>query len=105
VTGSAAANIELPGWLAVIEQVPPAINATVVPDTVQTLVEFEVNVTESPEVAEAISVKGGVAALCVVRAPNVMVWDFSEVVIVVSPGPTVTADGLDAIPAALTRSE
>ena len=75
MTGSAAANIELPGWLAVIEQVPPAINATVVPETVQTLVEFEVNVTERPELADAFSVKGGFPTVCAaVRAPNAMPW-------------------------------
>jgi hypothetical protein len=36
VTGAAAAYAELPGRVAVMEQVPAATSVTVVPETVQT---------------------------------------------------------------------
>jgi hypothetical protein len=36
VTGVAAAQVALPAWLAVIEQVPAVASVTFTPDTVQT---------------------------------------------------------------------
>jgi hypothetical protein len=52
--------VELPGWFAVIEQVPTATSVTVTPKTVQTDGVFEVNVTAKPELAVAARVKGAV---------------------------------------------
>ena len=57
VTGVAAAKVVLPGWLAVIEQVPGATSVTVTPWTAQNSGLFEVNVTVRLEVAVAL--RGG----------------------------------------------
>jgi hypothetical protein len=48
----------LPDWLAVIEQVPWARMVTVVPDTVQMDVEFDVKSMVRPDVVLALSAGG-----------------------------------------------
>src|ERR1700722_17670285 len=58
VTDAAAANVGLPGWLAVIEQVPTLTGGTLAPETVQTATEFETKVTVSPELAVAVKAMG-----------------------------------------------
>jgi hypothetical protein len=58
LTGVAAAQLELPGCVALIVQVPAATIVTVDPDKVQTAVVVEAKVTASPEVAVALTVKG-----------------------------------------------
>jgi hypothetical protein len=55
VTEGAAANVELPGWLAVIEQVPVPSKVATIAVTVQTAGLFDVNVTGSPELAVALN--------------------------------------------------
>ncbi len=47
-----------PGWLAVIEQVPPPTMVTVDPLMVHTAIVLDVKVTESEELAEAEIVYG-----------------------------------------------
>lgn len=46
----------LPDWLAVIVQVPAATPVTVPAEIVQTVVVVEASVTESPELALAVTV-------------------------------------------------
>lgn len=58
ITGGAAAKTALPGWLAVMLQLPAANNVTVLPLTVQTAVVVDVNDTVRPEVALATSAGG-----------------------------------------------
>ena len=53
VTGVAAGVLALPPCEAVTEQVPRATMLSVLPLTVQTLVEPLLNVTASPELAQA----------------------------------------------------
>jgi hypothetical protein len=50
--------VALPGWLAVIEQVPAATMVTVLPDTVHTAVVVEVKATVRPEVDVALMANG-----------------------------------------------
>ena len=52
----------MPGWIAVMEQVPPATIVTVVPVTVQTDVVVELKLTVKPELAVALIVNGAVPA-------------------------------------------
>ena len=59
----AAPKLALPGWFAVIEQVPTATSVTITPETVQTAVLLEVNITASPELAVALSEKGELARI------------------------------------------
>ena len=63
----------LPDWLAVIEQVPWARMVTVVPDTVQMDVEFEVKSMVRPEVVLALSAGGVEPIGRLLRALKVMV--------------------------------
>jgi hypothetical protein len=58
VTAVAAAYFVLPAWPALMEHVPVATNVTAVPETVQTEVLFDVNVTVNPELALALSAGG-----------------------------------------------
>ena len=67
--------MELPGWLAVIEQVPAVTIVTVEPDTVQTALVFDAKVTGSPELAVAVSVNGATPSVTVVSGPKVIVCD------------------------------
>ena len=57
VTDGAAVHETLPAWLAVIEQVPPFTRVTVPEETVQTVSEFDVKATVSPELAVAVRAK------------------------------------------------
>src|SRR4051794_13786016 len=56
--GVAACQTLVPGWLAVMLQVPAAPSVTVVPVTVHTVEVEELNVTGSPEEAVALTVDG-----------------------------------------------
>ena len=56
-----------------IEQVPGATTETTIPKTVQTEGVFDVNVTERPELAVALIVKGEVPRVTLFRGPNVIV--------------------------------
>jgi hypothetical protein len=58
VTSAAAAYVPLPACVAVIEQVPTETSVTLVPETVQTLVLFEVDETARPLDAEADNATG-----------------------------------------------
>ena len=58
VTGVAQEYVALPGWLAVMKQVPVATSVTVAPETVQTGLVYDVNVTGRPELAVALSAGG-----------------------------------------------
>ena len=73
MTGVAAAYVAFPGWLAVIEHAPPATIVTVVPDTVQTAVVVEANITVSPEVDVALIVNGVTPKVTLLRGLNVIV--------------------------------
>ena len=64
----------LPAWLAVIEHVPTAASVTVTPETLQTGVLLEANVTVNPELAVALKAKGAVPTTRLLNAPNVIVW-------------------------------
>jgi len=59
----------------VIEHVPGVTNIAVVSETVQTVGEFEVNVTVRPELAVALSVNRSFRIPCAAIAPNVIVCD------------------------------
>ena len=63
----------LPGWLAVIEQEPPATIVTVLPETVQTEVVVEAKLTARPELAVALTVNGAAPYVTSLSAPNAMV--------------------------------
>ena len=64
----------MPDCDAVMVQVPPAIKVTVVPETVQTEdVVAESNVTASPDVAVALTVKGAEPYALPASAPKVIV--------------------------------
>jgi len=73
-TEAAAAYVALPACAAVIVQVPPVNNVTVLPATVQTLAE-EVYVTAKPELAVAVSASVP-PAVCAAIVPKVIVWVF-----------------------------
>src|SRR5258708_749637 len=73
LTDAAAAQLALPAWLAVIEQVPTAIGVTVVPVTVHTPVVDEVKLTVSPELAVAFAVKAPALNARLLRTAKVMV--------------------------------
>jgi hypothetical protein len=73
VTGAAAAYIEFPGWLAVIEQMPTATMVTMLPDTVHTEVVVEVKLTVRPELAVALIANGPTPTGTLLRGPKVMV--------------------------------
>ena len=74
VTGMAGAYVVLPVWLAAMEHVPTATRVMVVPETVQTGLLLEANVTDRPEVAVAASAGGVVTfKVCVGMGPNVIV--------------------------------
>ena len=74
VTEGAGAQVESPSWVAVIEHVPRETSVTVAPDTVQTPVLFDINVTASPELAVALKANDGVAKRCRSgNTPNVIV--------------------------------
>jgi len=62
----------LPAWFASMVQVPLAMNVAVVPETVQTLVVVDVNVTASPDVAVAERVSG-VPTVCAEIAGKLIV--------------------------------
>ena len=53
-------------------QVPAATSVTVVPDTIQTAGEAELNATVNPEVAVAEIVKGGTPMICVATGVTVI---------------------------------
>jgi hypothetical protein len=75
-TWGAAFQSVLAAWFALTVQVAllPVTNATVVPETVQTEVVPEVNVTASPDEAVALTVIGPSSNRFVERAPKVVVW-------------------------------
>ena len=60
----------LPGWVAVMEQVPEATRATAIPETVQTDGVVEAKLTGRPEVAVALKLKGGVPSDIVLMGAN-----------------------------------
>ena len=60
----------LPGWVAVMEQVPEATRVTAIPETVQTDGVVEVKLTGRPEVAVALRLKGGVPSNILPMVPN-----------------------------------
>ena len=73
MTEGAAAKNELPGWLAVIEQMPAAMRVTLTPETAQICVLLEANVTTSPELAVALKAKDPVSSVRLLSAVNVIV--------------------------------
>ena len=60
VTGVAAAQFALPACEALMVQVPTFTSVTVEPETVQTVLVVEANLTVSPELAVALTVNGAV---------------------------------------------
>ena len=66
----------MPGWLAVMEHVPPVTSVIAVPETVHMEALFEENATASPEVAVALRAGGVVPRVWVVRGPKVIVCVF-----------------------------
>ena len=73
-TAVAARKSTLPGWFAVIVQVPPVTNVTTAPATVQTAVVLDVNVSGNVEVADApVMVNGDALNGCPAIAPKVIV--------------------------------
>ena len=79
-----------PAWLAVIEHVPTATIATVVPDTVQTGIVFDANVTVSPELALAEIGNAATPNATLPRALNEIVW-------LVWPTPKLCTTGVAAV--------
>ncbi len=74
-TGVAANQVLSPACVAVILQLPIALNVAVVPETSHTLWVDDVYVTARPEVAVAVSVKG-VPTICVPGLEKVIVCGF-----------------------------
>jgi hypothetical protein len=72
VTTAAAANVALPGWLAVTVQVPAATSVMLVPLTVHTLGVVDANVTVKPDDAVADSAGGVVPTVWLLKAAKVM---------------------------------
>ena len=58
ITGAAAAKLELPNCVAVMEQSPTEASVTLVPTTVQIAPELVVKITGWPEVAVAVRLTG-----------------------------------------------
>jgi hypothetical protein len=54
-TGGAGKYVEFPAWLAAIEHVPSATSVSVLLETVHTAGVFATKLTESPELAVAVS--------------------------------------------------
>jgi phage tail protein X len=79
VTGAAAAKVELPVWLAVMEHVPAARTVTVLPATVQTEGVFEAKVTANPELAVALTLNGATPSVTLLNAPKAIVCERAEV--------------------------
>ena len=73
VTGVAGEKLELPGWLAVIEQVPADTRVTVFPATVHTGAVFEPNTTVRPELAVALIANGAAPSVALFKGLNVIV--------------------------------
>ena len=65
--------MELPAWVASIEQGPCAIIVTVFPETVHTVVVVDVKLTAKPELAVALTVNGAAPNVCPGSAAKVMV--------------------------------
>ena len=86
MTGGAAAQVESPAWLAVMEQVPPAIGVTLMPRTVQIVLLFEANVTARLEVAVALNAAGPLPATSSLSGLKVMVCVSSTVNVWVTDG-------------------
>jgi hypothetical protein len=63
-----------PAWSALIVQVPTVTRVTVVPETVQTLVVADVNVTARAEDAVALTVTGLWSSRLVASVAKVIVW-------------------------------
>jgi len=75
VTGSAAAKVELPPWLAVIEHWPCATRCTTPPEvTVHTLPVVEANVTARLDEADALTLKSGSPSCRFTGDAKVMDW-------------------------------
>lgn len=74
VMGSAALQVALPDWLAVIVQVPAAASVTVLPLTVHTPGVLLRKLTARPDEAVALTVKAGSPTVLPVSAPKLMVW-------------------------------
>jgi len=72
-TGVAAAQLLLPAWVAWIVQVPTDTSVTVELDTVHTAVVCELKLTDSPELAVALTV-GAVPIAAFESAPKMIVW-------------------------------
>ena len=73
VTGDAASQVELPGCVAVIEQVPTARMVTVEPDTVHTVVVFDAKLAGSLELAVALIENGATPIATLLSGLKVMV--------------------------------
>jgi hypothetical protein len=63
-----------------MEQAPPARIVTVAPDTVHTAVVVEVKLTGSPELAEALMVKGATPKVTLASELKVIVCDIAVTV-------------------------
>ena len=72
ITGLAAGTFALPGWVAVMEQVPAATMVNVFPDTVQTEPVVDAKLTGSPELAVALNASGAVPKATLPRGAKVM---------------------------------
>ena len=65
----------MPGWLAVIEQIPTERRVTTFPDTVQTGAVTDAKLTGKPELAVALRGRGAVPNTTLLGRPNVIVCD------------------------------
>jgi hypothetical protein len=74
VTGVAGAYLALPAWLACSVQRPTASSVTVFPETVQTGVVPDANLTGRPDVAVAVTENGAVPNGWFGKDANVIVW-------------------------------
>jgi hypothetical protein len=73
LTGVAADQLALPGWLAWMVQGPAAINVTVVPDTVHAGA-VAAKITAKPEVAVPLTANGAEPKGWLASGAKVMVW-------------------------------
>jgi hypothetical protein len=104
VTTGAAAKVVLPGWLALMVQVPTATSVSVVPLTVQTPGVVEAKDTVRPDDAVAIRAGAGLPRVWLPGDVKVMVCGVSGAVATLKEFDTVGAAAKLALPAWLAAT-
>jgi len=93
-----------PAWVADIEHVPGATRVAVLPDTVQTVAEFDVNAIPSPEDTEADKATVPVLRGALAGRLNEIVWLCNELLIVKERVGAILAASLASAPSLLNHA-